>query len=112
MTRGSNGGDAKGGGEIPGSHPCWEKMSRHQKRQCHSIEKCHAIKSVMSRNQSGNVTQSIRKMSQCWMKFLAAHEDGEVKVNQEHFIRIPFYQSMSQWYHVRKVGSTVNKPDV
>ena len=64
------------------SRICLEKMSRNQNgnvtqsnRKCHRIEKCHAIKS---------------EMSQCWMEFLAAHEDGEVKVNQEHFIRIPF----------------------
>ena len=71
----------------------------------------------MSRHQNGNVTalrsvtQSKRKchaiktaMSQRWMEYLAAHEDDEVKVNQEHFlIRIPFYQSMSQWYHIGHV---------
>ena len=33
-------------------------------------------------------------MSQSWIEFLASHQDGEVKVYTEHFIRIPFYEGV------------------
>ena len=33
-------------------------------------------------------------MSQSWIEFLADHQDGEVKVNLEHFSRILFYEGV------------------
>ena len=53
--------------------------SRNKERKCHRIEKCHTIRTAMSRNQNGNVTQSIRKMSQRWMEFLAGFHDIHMK---------------------------------